>query len=135
MPKVARLLLALACALLLGGCMLVSGGQSSSDALPDGGNISASFVGADGSSVQTVNTGLPNATLSATVIVQAERGELQVSLLAPDSSVALVVRGRPQESVSRTGTVATDADGNLRYRISAEGARNGGYQVFYQRVP
>lgn len=122
------------CAGLLSGCMLMSGGRSSSDVLPDGGNISATFVGADGRSEQTLDTGAAGATLSAIVIVQAERGELQLELLNADGSVALAVKGRPDEAVSRSGTVQTNAQGQLRYRISATGARNGSYQVFFQRT-
>lgn len=121
-------------AFLLSGCMLMSGAQDSADVIADGGNISASFVGADGRTERTLNVGMPGAALSATVIVQAERGELQVELLNPDGGVAFAVRGRPQESVSRVGTVTTDAEGLLRYRVQAVGARNGSYQVFFERA-
>ena len=84
-------LVALAClagmVLLLSGCMIISGGRNSSDTLPDGGNISATFVGADGNTEQTLDTGAVRATLNAIVIVRAERGELQVELLNADGSV------------------------------------------------
>ena len=121
------------CALLLGGCMLMSGGRSSSDTLPDGGNVSANFVGADGTQEQTVDTGAIDAAFNTIVIVQAERGELQVELLNGDGSLAFAVRGRPDEAVTRSGSVTTDRQGRLRYRVSATGARNGSYQVLYQR--
>ena len=130
----ARFVLLAALALSLSGCMFMSGGQVSSDVLPDGGNISAAFVGADGRQEQTLDTGAAGATLSAIVIVQAERGELQVELINDDGSTALVVKGRPSESVSRSGSVRTDAQGRLRYRVTAAGARNGGYQVLYQHA-
>lgn len=122
------------CALLLSGCMLMSGARTSSDVLPDGGNINATFVGADGRTEQTLDTGAPRVSMNAIAIVQAERGELQLELLNADGSVALAVKGRPDEAVSRSGTVTTDAQGRLRYRVSATGARNGSYQVFFQRT-
>ena len=128
-----RVSFVLGCALLLGGCMLMSGGRSSADTLPDGGNVSASFVGADGRDDQAVATGAPGAAFNTIVIVQAERGELQVELLNADGSVAFAVKGRPDEAVTRSGSVTTDAQGQLHYRVTATGARNGSYQLLYQR--
>jgi hypothetical protein len=122
----------LCCALLLSGCLLVSGEQASSDTLPDGGNVSSSFVGADGVSERTIDTSALAATLNAIVIVQAERGELQVEVLNPDGSVAFAVKGRPEEQVTRQGNAQTDDQGQLRYRVIARGARNGSYQLLYQ---
>ena len=122
------------CALLLGGCMLMSGGRTSSDTLPDGGNISVNFVGADGTQEQTVDTGAIDAAFNTIVIVQAERGELRIELLNPDGNVAFSVQARPDEQVTRRGDVLTDEQGRLRYRVIAQGARNGGYQVLYQRA-
>ena len=90
--------------------------------------------GADGRTEQTLDTGAPRVSMNAIAIVQAERGELQLELLNADGSVALAVKGRPDEAVSRSGTVTTDAQGRLRYRVSATGARNGSYQVFFQRT-
>ena len=119
-------------ALLLSGCLLVSGEQASSDTLPDGGNVSSSFVGADGVSERTIDTSALAATLNAIVIVQAERGELQVEVLNPDGSVAFAVKGRPEEQVTRQGNAQTDDQGQLRYRVIARGARNGSYQLLYQ---
>lgn len=131
--QIARAVLLLACALLLGGCMLMSGGRTSSDTLPDGGNVSGSFVGADGQQEQTVDTGAARTTFSTIAIVQAERGELQIELLNADGSVAYAVKGRPDEAVTRSGSVTTDENGQLRYRLSATGARNGSFQLLYQR--
>ena len=129
-----RVSFVLGCALLLGGCMLMSGGRSSADTLPDGGNVSASFVGADGRDDQAVATGAPGAAFNTIVIVQAERGELRLELLNPDGNVAFSVQARPDEQVTRRGDVLTDEQGRLRYRVIAQGARNGGYQVLYQRA-
>jgi len=119
---------------LLGGCLLTSGERPSMDALPDGGNVSSTFVGADGNAERTVETGANGAIMNAIVIVQAERGELRLELLNPDGNVAFAVQARPDEQVTRRGDVRTDAQGRLRYRVIAQGARKGGYQVLYQRV-
>ena len=121
-------------ALLLSGCLLTSGERPSMDALPDGGNVSTTFVGANGSAERTVETGANGATMNAIVIVQAERGELRIELLNPDGNVAFSVQARPDEQVTRRGDVLTDEQGRLRYRVIAQGARNGGYQVLYQRA-
>jgi hypothetical protein len=121
-------------ALLLSGCLLVSGERASSDTLEDGGNISSSFVGADGITERTVDTGAPGSEINAIVIVQAERGELQVELINPDGSIAFSVKGRPNEQVTRQGPVRTNDSGRMRYRVIARGARNGSYQVLYQRA-
>jgi hypothetical protein len=119
---------------LLTGCLLTSGERPSMDALPDGGNVSSTFVGADGNGERTVETGATGATMNAIVIVQAERGELRLELLNPDGNVAFSVQARPDEQVTRRGDVLTDEQGRLRYRVIAQGARNGGYQVLYQRA-
>jgi hypothetical protein len=121
-------------ALLLSGCLLTSGERPSMDALPDGGNVSTTFVGADGTGERTIETGANGATMNAIVIVQAERGELRLELLNPDGNVAFSVQARPDEQVTRRGDVLTDEQGRLRYRVIAQGARSGGYQVLYQRA-
>jgi hypothetical protein len=134
LPAVGRLSFAVSLALLLSGCLLTSGERPSMDALPDGGNVSTTFVGATGSAERTVETGANGATMNAIVIVQAERGELRLELLNPDGNVALSVKARPDEQVAKRGPVLTDEQGQLRYRVIAQGARNGGYQVLYQRA-
>ena len=121
-------------ALLLSGCLLTSGERPSTDALPDGGNVSSTFVGANGSAERAIETGANGTTMNAIVIVQAERGELRLELLNPDGNVAFSVQARPDEQVTRRGDVLTDEQGRLRYRVIAQGARNGGYQVLYQRA-
>jgi hypothetical protein len=119
---------------MLSGCLLTSGERPSMDALPDGGNVSTTFVGATGNAERTIETGASGAIMNAIVIVQAERGELRIELLNPDGNVAFSVQARPDEQVTRRGDVLTDDQGRLRYRVSAQGARNGGYQVLYQRA-
>ena len=134
LSKIGRLSFVLGLGLLLSGCLLTSGERPSMDALPDGGNVSSTFVGADGNAERAVETGAPGATLNAIVIVQAERGELRLEILNPDGNVAFSVQARPDEQVTRRGDVKTDEQGRLRYRVIAQGARNGGYQVLYQRA-
>jgi hypothetical protein len=132
-----RILLSVLCSVLsvlLSGCLLVSGERASTDTLADGGNISSMFVGADGSAERSVETGAAGATLNTIVIVQAERGEVQVDVLNPDGSVVFAVKSRPDEQVTRQGSVQTDENGRLRYRVTARGARSGSYQVLYQRT-
>jgi len=73
----------------------------------DGGNVSSTFVGADGNGERTVETGANGATMNAIVIVQAERGELRLELLNPDGNVAFSVQARPDEQVTRRGDVLT----------------------------
>ena len=119
---------------LASGCLLTSGERPSVDVLPDGGNVSTTFVGADGNGERTVETGAHSTTMNAIVIVQADRGELRLELLNPDGNVAFSVQARPDEQVTRRGDVLTDEQGRLRYRVIAQGARNGGYQVLYQRA-
>jgi hypothetical protein len=131
---IGRWSLVLCCALLLSACLLTSGERPSIDTLPDGGNISTTFVGAEGSSERSIDTGMARANLNAIVIVQAERGELRVELLNPDRNLVFSVQRRPDEQVTRSGTVQTDDQGRLYYRVIARGARNGGYQVLYQRT-
>src|SRR5215211_235952 len=103
--------LILICGLLLSGCMIMSGGRTSTDTLPDGGNVSASFVGADGRQEAAVETGAARAAFNTIVIVEAERGELQIELLNGDGSVAFAVKGRPDEAVTRSGSVMTNENG------------------------
>jgi hypothetical protein len=121
-------------ALMLSGCLLTSGERPSMDVLPDGGNVSNTFVGATGNAERTIETGANSAKMNAIVIVQAERGELRLELLNPDGNVVFSVQARPDEQVAHRGDVLTDEQGRLRYRVIAQGARNGGYQVLYQRA-
>src|SRR5262249_26132391 len=134
LPIIGRLSFVVGLGLLLSGCLLTSGERESMDTLPDSGNVNATFVGADGNGERTIETGANGANLNAIVIVQAERGELRIELLNPDGNVAFSVQARPDEQVTRRGDVLTDAQGRLHYRVIAQGARNGGYQVLYQRA-
>lgn len=135
--RLRRLLAALlvGCGLLLfsSGCMLSSGLRASEDAGGQAGNQSVSFVSAEGSELRSLATGTPGAPLRVIVILEAEQGELQLDVLDASGSVALSAQSRPDEQVTRSGAVTADADGALRYRITARGARRAGYQILYQR--
>ncbi len=131
-PFVHRCLLMLVLGLLLSGCMIASGEQTSSDTPENGGNLSTTFVSAEGSEERTLSTGAPG-ELNVITIVTVSQGSLQIELLDPQGSVIYAVQGRPQEQVTKSGNVPTDAEGRLRYRVSATGARNGGFQILYQR--
>ena len=120
-------------ALSLSGCMLMSGELTSADTPPTGGNVSTSFVSAEGVDTRTLETGAAG-TLNVITIVSADQGSLTVELLDPNGSVVYAVTSRPQEPVTRSGSVPTNDAGELRYRVSATGARNGTFQILYQRA-
>lgn len=135
-PAVRGLAALLCCLALLftQACMLVSGDRVSSDAQPAGGNVTRTFIGAEGDEEYELLVGAGAASLQVIVIVEAQQGEAIVEVLQPGGSVALSVRSRPGEQISRSGTVLVDDTGTLRYRVFARGARDGGYQILYQRV-
>jgi hypothetical protein len=126
------IILACCFSLILSGCLLVSGEQTSADAQPTGGNFSTTFVSAEGGQERTIATGAGPATLNVITTLRVQQGELRVEMLAPSGAVALSVQGRPDEPVTKLGNVPTDNEGNLRYRIIARGARNGSIEVLYQ---
>ncbi len=127
-----HLLACLLLAALLSGCMLISGEQASSDVQTGSGNLSRSFVSAEGTQEQTIATGYVG-TLSVIAIVSVHQGDLRVEVMDPDGSVVLSVQGRSNEQITRSGNVPTDAEGRLRYRVTATGARDGAYQILFQR--
>ncbi len=115
----------------LTGCLLISGGQQSTDRVIDAGNVTVQFVSAEGTETRQVQAADGASELDVTVYARAERGQLRIEVLDPQNSVRLVVEGTPEERVSRT-TVQTDAEGMLRFRIIATGAQRGGFQLLYQ---
>lgn len=121
--------------LLLQGCMLMSGTLSTTDTQPTGGNLNTTFVSAEGTREVWFPTGAPAARLNVISWVRVQQGELRIELLNPDGAVAIAIQGRPDEQITRVGEVTTDNEGNLRYRVTARGARNGGYEVLYQIAP
>jgi hypothetical protein len=117
--------------LLLGGCLLVSGEQTTIDMLEDSGNLSTSFVGADGSEDRTVRVGDVPAEIQVIVMVSIESGDLGVELRQPDGTLAFAVSSKPDAQVTYSGMVRSDDTGLVRYRVSAYSARNGSYQIFF----
>jgi|GEM_PF-761896 len=119
-------------ALLLSGCLLVSGEQSAADPHPTGGNLSTSFVSAEGDDLRTLATGAGPTVVNVILIVSIQQGELRLEVLDPKDSVVLAIDAQPDESVTKSGNVPTDDQGNLRYRVVARGARNGSFQLLYE---
>jgi hypothetical protein len=120
--------------LFLQACMLASGERTSTDVRPDAGNVTCTFLGAEGSEVYTVPLGDGGALLQVIAILELQQGEMRLELLNAGGSVAFAVQSRPGDQVSRSGMVRLDENGVLRYRVVARGARDGGYQILYQRV-
>ncbi|MFV9505007.1 MAG: hypothetical protein AB4911_10640 [Oscillochloridaceae bacterium umkhey_bin13] len=119
-------------ALTLAGCLVVSGERAALDLQDGGGNLLTTFVGAEGREVRTLEVGLPETEVLAIVIVGVESGDLEVALYTPEGGLAFAVASRPATQVTRSGTVRTDSEGRLRYAVTAQGARDGSYQIFVQ---
>lgn len=117
---------------LLSGCLLVSGEQTTIDLLEGTGNVSTTFVSAEGAEERVVQVGDEAAELQVIAIISLESGDLQLDLIQPDGSVAFAVSGRPDAQVTRSGPVRSDELGQVRYRVLARGARSGEYQIFFQ---
>ena len=81
-----------ALAVLLSGCLLMSGEQTSVDAQPAGGNFSTTFVSAEGGADRTIQTGAGPATLNVIAALRVQQGELRLEMLSPDGAVALSIR-------------------------------------------
>jgi hypothetical protein len=119
--------------MLLAGCMLMSGQRGTTAIEPDAGSTSVLFVSADGADQRTLDTGRPG-TLEVIASLRADDGDLRLDVLDPNGAVVFSLQSRPGEQVTRSGQVATDAEGRLRYRVLARGARNGGYELLYRRI-
>lgn len=124
---------ALAAVLLLSNCMLASGELTSIDTPQDAGNVSTSFVSAEGSDTRSITTSAAG-KLNVITIVSADQGVLTIELLDSSGAVVYAVSSRPQTPVTKSGDVSTDVQGRLRYRVRATGARNGSFQILYQRI-
>jgi len=124
----------IALALLLSGCMLVSGERTAQDAQPAGGNVTTAFVSAEGSDQRLFAIGGPQRKVHVIGIVTVESGDLTVELLDPAGAVVFSIGSRPDESITRSGDVPLDSQGRLTYRVRATGARNGSFQLLYQEL-
>lgn len=116
--------------LALTGCILISGETTTVDLVAGGGNLSTTFVSAEGETERILELGQPDLELQVIAMVEVTSGDLELALLQPDGAVAFVVASRPDTQVTRSGWVRTDAAGRLRYRVSARGARDGAFQLF-----
>ena len=65
-------------------------------------------------------------------VVEVDSGDLELSLIEPDGALAFGLSARPATQVTRSGAVSADAEGLVRYRVRAQGARDGSYQLFVQ---
>ena len=83
--------------------------------------------------LRTLAVGQPDARYAVTVFVSADQGELRLELLDPQGAPVFVAQSRPGERLARSGVVQADAQGLLRYRVSARAARKGSYELFYQQ--
>lgn len=124
--------LAAGAGVLLNGCLLASGRRTSSDVQAQSGNVTTTFVSAEGEETNTVETGAAG-DVAVIAIVGVEQGQLRLDMLDQNGSVVFSVDGRPNESRTFQGQVATDDRGRLRYRVFARQARNGSVQLLYQR--
>ncbi|MBC8075908.1 MAG: hypothetical protein H7Y32_07530 [Chloroflexales bacterium] len=122
----------LACCIALSGCLLVSGERVANDVQSSGGTLSASFVSAEGNADRALDVGPGVREVQIVATIDVESGSLGIDLLQPDGSVLFSIDGRPNDRVTRSGSVPLDDQGRLRYRVRATGARNGSYQILYQ---
>jgi hypothetical protein len=112
--------------------MLVSGQETSEDTQEAGGNVSTVFVSAEGAEERSLSVGSA-ATLNVIASVTVDQGDLRLEVLNPDGSVACSAISQPRQNIVCTSSVATDEQGRLRYRVAAREARNGSFQLLYQR--
>jgi hypothetical protein len=115
--------------------MLNSGHLRSADTRADAGNTSASFLSAEGEEVIALPVGPTYRSYEVITIVSIEQGELEIELYDASGAPALTVKGRPDQQVTRSGRLASDERGTIRYRVRATGARNGSYQILYRQIP
>jgi hypothetical protein len=118
---------------MLTSCMLVSGKRESLDARPEAGNTQVSFLSAEGDELGSIAVGPSFTTYEVIVIVALEQGELQIDVFDGSGVPAITLKARPDQQVTRSINVASDERGNLRYRVTTRGARNGNYQILYRR--
>ena len=116
----------------LSGCLLISGESTTIDLLEGGGNVLTTFVSAEGDEERVLEVGTPGAEVQVIAVVEVEAGDLELALLQPDGALAFALAARPATQVTRSGSVRADAEGRVRYRVRAEGARDGSYQLFVQ---
>ncbi|WP_298406555.1 hypothetical protein [uncultured Chloroflexus sp.] len=120
----------LGCAVLLAGCLLISGEQTTVSLQGSAANILTTFVSAEGSDEYRVPALPANTEAQAIVMLAVESGDVQIDLIQPDGAISFVLASRPGAQVTRSGPIRSDAEGKIRYRITARSARNGEIQIF-----
>lgn len=120
------------CLLALNACLLISGERTTTDRQGDSGNLSSEFVSAEGQSERTLKVADGAVTVQVIAILAVESGDLRLDILQPDGAVVFSIESQPDEQVTRSSQVQTDAQGEIRYRVIARGARNGNYQLLFQ---
>ncbi len=118
------------CAVLLAGCLLISGEQTTISLQGNAANILTTFVSAEGSDEYRVPALPANTEAQAIVMLVVESGDVQIELIQPDGAVSFVLASRPGAQVTRSGPIRSDDQGQIRYRITARNARNGEIQIF-----
>lgn len=118
---------------LLSSCMLISGKRESLDAGSEAGNTRVSFLSAEGDELGSIAVGPSFTTYEVIVIIAVEQGELQLDVFDASGAPAISLKARPDEQVTRSANLASDERGNLRFRVTTRGARNGSYQLLYRR--
>ncbi|OAN46524.1 hypothetical protein A6A03_12055 [Chloroflexus islandicus] len=118
------------CAVLLAGCLLISGEQTTVSLQGSAANILTTFVSAEGSDEYRVPALPANTEAQAIVMVAVESGDVQIDLIQPDGAVSFALASRPGTQVTRSGPIRSDEQGQIRYRITARNARNGEIQIF-----
>ncbi|MFN3373004.1 MAG: hypothetical protein ACK44M_05480 [Chloroflexus sp.] len=118
------------CAVLLAGCLLISGEQTTVSLQGSAANILTTFVSAEGSDEYRVPALPANTEAQAIVMLAVESGDVQIDLIQPDGAVSFVIASRPGAQVTRSGPIRSDDQGQIRYRITARNARNGEIQIF-----
>ncbi|MGB9737761.1 hypothetical protein [Chloroflexus sp.] len=116
--------------MLLTGCLLITGEQTTVSLQGSAANILTTFVSAEGADEYRVPALPPNTEVQAIVFLSVESGDVQIDLIQPDGAVSFVLASRPGSQVTRSGPIRSDDQGQIRYRLTARNARNGEVQIF-----
>ena len=122
---------------LLAGCYLASGERVTSEdaSTEEGGQISGEFVHADGTTQREITVGQPAIPVQIEASASVEWGELTLEFLSPDGSPALLVEARYGRAAEGIGSLTTDDNGQVRYRVVTREARGGTYLIQYRLQP
>ncbi len=132
--RVPALAAGLLLAMLLSGCLLMSGEQTSFTRQEGISHLRTAFVSAEGETVRTIQVAEGPAAVQVVVIATLASGDLQLDLLHPDNTVAFTVIVPSNTQVTRTARVQASDQGYIRYRVAAREARDGSYQLLMQKL-